>query len=54
MDFQQKLTGFAMVGVTWVTWLLIGLSVGGLAVALDRAIYLLRTSGSIRRRFEVR
>jgi biopolymer transport protein ExbB/TolQ len=49
MDIQQKLTGFAMLGATWVMWLLIGLSVGGLAVALERAIYLIRTSDNIRR-----
>lgn len=49
MDIQQKLTSFAMMGATWVMWLLIGLSVGGLAVALERAIYLLRTSDNIRR-----
>ena len=41
MDIQQKLTSFAMMGATWVMWLLIGLSVGGLAVALERAIYLI-------------
>jgi biopolymer transport protein ExbB len=49
MDIQQKLTNFAMMGATWVMWLLIGLSVGGLAVALERAIYLIRTSDNIRR-----
>jgi biopolymer transport protein ExbB len=49
MDIQAKLTGFAMLGATWVMWLLIGLSVAGLAVALERAIYLLRTSDNLRR-----
>ena len=49
MDIQSKLTGFAMMGATWVMWLLVGLSVGGLAVALDRAVYLLRTSDNVRR-----
>lgn len=49
MDIQAKLTGFAMMGATWVMWLLVGLSVGGLAVALDRAIYLIRTSDNVRR-----
>jgi biopolymer transport protein ExbB/TolQ len=49
MDIQAKLTGFAMMGATWVMWLLVGLSVGGLAVALERAIYLLRTSDNIKR-----
>jgi biopolymer transport protein ExbB len=30
-------------------WVLVGLSIGGLAVALERAIYLLRTSDNVRR-----
>jgi biopolymer transport protein ExbB len=49
MDIQTKLTSFAMMGATWVMWLLVGLSVGGVAVALDRAVYLLRTSDNVRR-----
>lgn len=49
MDIQQRLTGFAMMGATWVMWLLIGLSVGGLAVALERAVYLIRTSDNLKR-----
>jgi biopolymer transport protein ExbB len=49
MNIQDKLTGFAMMGATWVMWVLVGLSIGGLAVALDRAIYLLRTSDNFRR-----
>ena len=49
MDIQAKLTAFAMLGATWVMWVLIGLSIGGLAVAFDRAIYLLRTSDNVHR-----
>ena len=49
MDIQTKLTAFAMLGATWVMWVLVGLSVGGLAVAIDRAVYLLRTSDNVRR-----
>ena len=30
-------------------WVLVGLSIGGLAIALDRAIYLFRTSDNFRR-----
>jgi hypothetical protein len=48
MDIQARLTGFAMMGAPGVMWVLAGLSVGGLAVALDRAIYLFRTSTSPR------
>jgi biopolymer transport protein ExbB/TolQ len=49
MNIQQKLTGFAMMGATWIMWLLVGLSVGGLAIALERAIYLIRSSENIRK-----
>jgi len=49
MDIQAKLTAFAMLGATWVMWVLIGLSIGGLAVAFDRAIYLLRTRDNVHR-----
>jgi biopolymer transport protein ExbB len=49
VNIQDKLTGFAMLGATWVMWVLVGLSIGGLAVALERAIYLLRTSDNVRR-----
>jgi hypothetical protein len=44
MDIQHKLTAFAMVAATWAAWILAGLSAGGVAVALDRAIFLIRTS----------
>src|SRR5262249_3226660 len=49
MDIQAKLTHFAMLGATWVMWVLVGLSIGGVAIALDRAIYLIRTSDNYRR-----
>jgi biopolymer transport protein ExbB/TolQ len=49
MDIQQKLTAFAMMGATWVMWLLVALSVGGVAVALERFIYLVLTSENVRR-----
>ena len=49
MNIQQKLTGFAMMGATWIMWVLVALSVGGVAVALERAIYLIRTSENVRR-----
>jgi biopolymer transport protein ExbB len=49
MDIQAKLTGFAMLGATWVMWVLVGLSIGGVAVALDRALYLIRTSDNFRK-----
>jgi biopolymer transport protein ExbB len=43
MDIQERLTAFAMLGATWVMWLLVGLSVVCLAIILDRAYYLLST-----------
>jgi biopolymer transport protein ExbB len=49
MDIQQKLTGFAMMGATWIMWLLVALSVGGVAVALERAIYLIVTRENVRK-----
>ena len=49
MDIQQKLTGFAMMGATWIMWLLVGLSVGGVAVAIERAIYLIVTRENVRK-----
>ena len=49
MDIQQKLTGFAMMGATWIMWVLVGLSVGGIAVALERIIYLISTSENVRK-----
>lgn len=42
MDIQHRLTAFAMVAATSIAWILAGLSVGGVAVALQRAIGLLR------------
>jgi biopolymer transport protein ExbB len=49
MDIQQRLTGFAMMGATWIMWLLVALSVGGVAVALERAVYLIRTNENVRK-----
>jgi hypothetical protein len=48
MDIQHKLTAFAMVAATWAAWILAGLSAGGVAVALQRAIDLIRTSVRVR------
>ena len=41
MDIQERLTAFAMLGATWVMWLLVVLSVIVLAIVLERAYYLL-------------
>ncbi len=42
IDIQSRMTDFAMLGATWVMWLLIALSVLSLAVAAERALALLR------------
>jgi biopolymer transport protein ExbB len=49
MDIQTKITSLAGMGATWVMWVLVGLSVGGLAIALERAIYLALRSDNLRR-----
>lgn len=49
MDIQERLTAFAMLGATWVMWLLIGLSVIGLGIVLERAYYYLASSDDFRK-----
>lgn len=43
MDIQERLTAFAMLGATWVMWLLVGLSIIGLAIVFDRVYYFFST-----------
>jgi biopolymer transport protein ExbB len=49
MDIQERLTAFAMLGATWVMWLLIGLSVVSVGVILERAYYYLASGDDFRR-----
>jgi biopolymer transport protein ExbB/TolQ len=49
MDIQTKITSLAGMSATWVMWVLVGLSVGGLAIALERAIYLALRSDNLRK-----
>jgi biopolymer transport protein ExbB len=44
MDIQERLTAFAMLGATWVMWLLVGISVVALAIILERAYYFFATN----------
>jgi len=44
MDFQERLAAFAMLGATWVMWLLVGISVIALAIILERAYYFFATN----------
>lgn len=39
-DIEERLTAFAMLGATWVMWLLVLLSVFCVAIMLERAYYL--------------
>ncbi len=47
MDIQERFNAFAMLGATWVMWLLVILSVIGLAVILERAYYFFATGDDI-------
>ena len=38
---EEKMNGFALLGAEWVMWLLVGLSVLCVALAVERAIYLI-------------
>lgn len=49
MDIQERLTAFAMLGAGWVMWLLIGLSVVGVGITLERAYYYLVSSDDFRK-----
>ncbi len=49
MGTQTRLTTFAMTGATWATWMLVGLSEGGLAVAIERAFYLIADTNPVRK-----
>jgi biopolymer transport protein ExbB len=47
MDIQERLTAFAMLGAAWVMWLLIGLSVIVLAIALERLYFFMATRDDV-------
>ncbi|HEY2734690.1 MAG TPA: MotA/TolQ/ExbB proton channel family protein [Polyangiales bacterium] len=47
MDIQQRLTAFALLGATWVMWLLVGLSVVSVAIMLERAYFFASTRDNI-------
>jgi hypothetical protein len=48
MDAQQKVASFAVIGITWISWVLVGLSMGGLPAVLQRAVYLVTTTRRFR------
>lgn len=47
MDIQQRLTAFAMLGASWVMWLLVGLSVITIAIILERVYVFARSRDDI-------
>jgi biopolymer transport protein ExbB len=47
MDIQQRMTAFALLGATWVMWLLIGLSVIQVAIMLERAFFFFSTRDNV-------
>ena len=47
MDIQERLTAFAMLGAGWVMYLLVGLSILGLTIILDRTYYFIVTREDI-------
>jgi biopolymer transport protein ExbB len=49
MDIQERLTAFAMLGATWVMWLLVLLSIVGLAIVLERSYYLFLSRDDIQK-----
>lgn len=48
MALEERMNSFALLGAEWVLWLLVGLSVLCLAIAVERSIYLIlnKTSGA--------
>lgn len=49
MDIHDRLNGYAMTKASWIPWLLLGYSTGGLAILLERAFYLVSRSRRVRR-----
>jgi biopolymer transport protein ExbB len=47
MDIQERLTAFALLGATWVMWLLIAISVVSVAIMLERAYFFVATRDNI-------
>ena len=47
MNIQERLTGFAMLGATWVMWLLVGLSIISIAIILERIYFFSATRDDI-------
>jgi|GEM_PF-5389897 len=49
MSIRHKIVDFAMTQATWMSWLLVGFSTGGLVVAMQRAMFLVGCNPRMRR-----
>jgi len=49
MDINQALSAFTNLGARWVLWALVGLSIIGVAVIIERAVYLLTSRDDVGR-----
>ena len=49
IDIQERLTAFAMLGATWVMWLLIVLSIIGVAIIFERVYYFFSSRDDVRK-----
>lgn len=49
MNIQERLTAFAMLGASWVLWLLVALSVISFAIVLERFFVFIRTRDDLKK-----
>ena len=49
IDIQERLTAFAMLGATWVMWLLVLLSIIGVAIIFERVYYFFASRDDVRK-----
>jgi biopolymer transport protein ExbB len=49
IDIQERLTAFAMLGATWVMWLLVFLSIIGVAIIFERIYYFFASRDDVRK-----
>lgn len=49
IDIQERLTAFAMLGATWVMWLLVFLSIIGVAIIFERVYYFFASRDDVRK-----
>ncbi len=49
LDIQERLTAFAMLGATWVMWLLVFLSIIGVAIIFERIYYFFISREDVRK-----